>query len=143
MNELEETEDVVNSFLNDLESSKLIKFPNSQLNDLFEQSASRAEIEHLAQSALFKIDEFYKKLPTHEKNHMIPEKEYQALQILTSVSQLQSGTEELKNFLKAILNPEIINPNITELGRYLSTIYDKLQYSKEKRQNMNEILLVD
>lgn len=140
--EVKETKKVINDFLHDLEKSQLIKFPNYALFQLFQESQHRAELEVLANSALVRISGIYN-TSKQEGKSMLPENEYIAMNKLFHIFSMQASAEELKVYLKAILDPSLINPDVTELGKYLSMIYDKLGYEPQKRQEMNRVLFAE
>lgn len=140
--EVQEVINKVTAFLHICESKGLIKFPNLQLNQLFQESRHRAEFEVLANSAFVKISGIYNKL-RQEGGEMLSENEYVAMNKLFHILSMQANAEELKIYLKAIIDSNLINPNVNELGKYLSMIYDKIGYDLSKRQEMNRILFVE
>lgn len=134
---VKETITKVEEFLADCESANLIKFPNTQLNEYFKKADSRAIFNILSQMAHTKI------IAKQNQENFVPEKEWLAFQKISNIDSMRTFAEELKVDLKAILKPEIIDPNVNELGTYLKHVYDKLGYSQEKRNEMNKIFKVD
>ena len=135
--------ETIQGFLQDLENVGLIKFPNAEFFPLFLRIQQNAEIDYLVQIALLKVHDVREQLTPQQKQKFITDDEYHALEISSSVAQLRIQTEELTSFLKSIINPEKINPNVTMLGTYLSLVYDQLHYSKQQRGHMNKTLLVN
>lgn len=138
-----EEKEEIKKFLQDCKDAELIKFSNPELQNIFQRSQQNAEIDSLAQHALLRVNNVREKMKLDEKEKFIPQNEFRALQIISSVSQLQTNTEELKIFLKAIMDPEKINQDVSMLGAYVKLIYDKLDYSREQRNRMNELLNVE
>jgi len=137
------TRKIMEEFLQDCENKSLIKFPNPEVNDLMIYADKRIVSELMASSAQTAIDNYYRNLSNEEKKKFIPENEWKHYVISNFICSVKNNSEELKTFLKAIINPQEISPDITEIGKYLSQIYDKLGYDKEKRKQMNEDLFVN
>jgi len=135
--EVKNTIDKVSEFLNDCESKGLIKFPNNELIDYFKKADSRAVMNVLAQSAETRI------INKQNNDNFIPKREWIAFQMRSTIDMMRTYAEELKINLKLILNPDLIDPNINELGTYLRTIYARLGYGDDKKREMNEIFQVN
>lgn len=142
-NEIKHIPDVKNvidkivQFLNHCDVKGLFKFPNDELLYYFQKAETRSIMGLLAQSAEMRIKK------KQETDNFIPRNEWIAYQMRASINQMRSYAEELKLNLKLILDPELVNPDINELGTYLKIIYDKLQYDDNKRKEMNEIFNVN
>jgi len=137
--EIQETKDTVKEFLVDLENKSLIKFPNLELSQIFEESKHRAEIDVLKESAITRI----KIRHDEEKDTFIPNSEWIAFNKKETLNQMRENSEEIKTYLKAIIDPEKIDPEVNELGTYLKNIYITLDYDKPKQQKMNNIFFKD
>ena len=136
---IEETKKEVRGFLQDLEDKKLIKFPNLGLARIFIESEHRAKIDVLSESAIMRIKNHHDK----EKDNFIPKSEWTAFNKKITINQMRENSEELKTYLKAIIDPEKIDPKVNELGTYLNNIYIVLGYNDEKRKKMNDIFFKD
>lgn len=135
--EVKNTIDKVTEFLVDCEKNDLIRFPNPELMNYFKKAESRSEMVVLAESAGLRINE------KQTKEKFVPEKEWDAFQMRSQIDMMRTYAEELKVGLKLLLNPDLIDPNINELGTYLRSIYEKLGYGDAKRKEMNKIFQVD
>ena len=132
MSEIENTKEVVQRFLNNLKNANLIKFPNPELRQKFIESEHRAEIDVLNESANIRILKYRKS----KKDEFIPESEWIAFNKKNTLNQMRENSEEIKTYLKAIIDPEKIDPEINELGTYLNKIYDQLGYLTEQKKHL-------
>ncbi len=129
----------VEEFLSDIENAGLLKFPNPEWLQIAEEFGHRIEINRLKQSAINKIVQHQEQ----SKGTFIPENEWIAFNKKLHLSHMQENSEELKTYLKAIIDPQKIDPEINQLGTYLTKIYKKLIYTTEKSENMNKVFFKD
>lgn len=139
MSEIDATKEAVRRFLQDLEDKKLIKFPNLELSQIFLESQHRAEIDVLSESAITRINLHHNK----EKDKFILKNEWTAFNKKITLNQMRENSEELKTYLKAIIDPEKIDPEVNELGTYLTNIYKALEYNDDQKKKMNNIFFKD
>lgn len=139
MSDIEESKQAVKDFIQELEKSNLIKFPNNELLPLYLEAKHRSEISNLSESAYQKIYGHHKK----EKNTFIPENEWTAFNKKLNLNEMREISEEWKLYLKSILDPQKIDSTVNELGTYLNSIYNKLGYVDEKKKKMNEVFFKD
>lgn len=140
---IESVKTAVEKFLKDIEDEGLLKkSPDPNLGRIQQEAQHRAQLEVLASSARIRIDIFQNK-SISQGQRFIPENEYRSLRNLYVIYSMLANAEELKTYLKLILNPDLINTDITELGKFMSSIYDKLGYASTLREEMNNKLFVN
>jgi len=139
VSEIDDTKEAVRRFLQKLEEVDLIKFPNPELRQMLIESEHRAEIDVLSESAITRINQHYNK----EKDKFIPKSEWTAFNKKITLNQMRENSEELKTYLKAIIDPEKIDPTVNELGTYLNNVYNKLNYNVEQKNEINQVFFKD
>lgn len=139
MSEIDNTKETVGRFLQDLEGADLIKFPNLELRQMLTESEHRAEIDVFSESAITRINQHHNK----EKDKFIPKSEWTAFNKKITLNQMRENSEELKTYLKAIIDPGKIHPEVNELGTYLTNIYNALGYNGEQKKKMNQVFFKD
>lgn len=139
MSEIDSTKEAVRRFLQNLEGADLINFPNPELKQMLIESEHRAGIDVLSESAITRINQHHNK----ENDKFIPKSEWTAFNKKITLNQMRENSEELKTYLKAIIDPEKIDPTVNELGTYLNNVYNKLNYNNEQKNQMNQVFFKD
>jgi len=103
------------------------------------ESEHRAEIDVLNEAANLKIYQHHEK----EQEQFIPNNEWIAFNKKITLNQMRENSEEFKTYLKAIIDPEKIDPTVNELGTYLNNVYNKLNYNNEQKNEMNQVFFKD
>ena len=111
-------------------------------SEILKHIDTRRDISILIDDAIEKITQYQNYQKNNQKIPLLTQKEHDALQFSRNIDFVRDCTEDLKVFLQLIFDPCIITPE-TQLGIYLGKIYNKLDYSSEKRTLMNTVFQQD
>ena len=132
--ELKIHEKTVSKFFQDCKNKGLLY--NAESNPkILKNAITRADISCLTDCAIEKIRQYRNSLKNNQNMPILSEKEHDALQFSRAVNFLRESTEELTISLQLIFNSNV-KPS-TQLGTYLTNIYDKLEYDCKKRTKIN------